>query len=86
MNFFNFLVVIAYLIKHHGHSLSSGYKFLLKVCPTISPNRNYLNQLDKYSSQCEQTSCPNIYWWINVEQEKEKKINDLLYWFCGLLK
>jgi hypothetical protein len=52
---------MAYLIEHHGHSLSSAYSFLLKIRPTISPNVNYLKQLDKYSSQSEQTRCPSIY-------------------------
>jgi hypothetical protein len=58
---FFLLVVIAYLICHHGHTLSSAYLYLLKIRPTICPNRNYLNQLDKYSSQSEQTRCPSIY-------------------------
>jgi len=54
-------IVIAYLISHHGHSLSSAYLLLSKIRPTICPNRNYLNQLDTYSSQSEQTRCPSIY-------------------------
>ncbi len=56
-----FLVVIAYLIEYRGHSLSSAYLFVSKNRPTISPNRNYLNQLDKYSSQWEQNHCPAFY-------------------------
>ncbi|CAF1219800.1 unnamed protein product [Adineta steineri] len=54
-------IVIAYLIEHHGHSLSSAYLLISKIRPTISPNRNYLKQLDKYSSQWEQTHCPSFY-------------------------
>ncbi|CAF1418580.1 unnamed protein product [Adineta ricciae] len=54
-------IVIAYLIAHHGHSLSSAYMYLSKIRSIISPNRNYLKQLDKYSSQCEQIHCPSFY-------------------------
>ncbi|UJR24731.1 hypothetical protein I4U23_006105 [Adineta vaga] len=54
-------IVIAYLIAHHNHSLSSAYLYLSKIRPSISPNRNYLNQLDKYSSQWEHIHCPSFY-------------------------
>jgi len=54
-------IVIAYLIEHHGHSLSTAYSLLLNIRPTISPNRNYLNQLDKYSSQSERTRSLSLY-------------------------
>ncbi len=47
------LVVIAYLIEHQGHSLPSAYSYVLSIRPTISPNINYLNQLNQYSSQSE---------------------------------
>ena len=56
------LVVIAYLIAQHGHSLSSAYVFLSKCRPSISPNRNYLNQLHQYSSQSTNPlHCPSFY-------------------------
>ncbi|CAF3755996.1 unnamed protein product [Rotaria magnacalcarata] len=52
--------VIGYLIEHHGHTVPSAYLLLSNIRPTISPNRNYINQLIKYSSQTELTRCPFI--------------------------
>ncbi|CAF2051022.1 unnamed protein product [Rotaria magnacalcarata] len=53
-------IVIGYLIEHHGHTVPSAYLLLSNIRPTISPNRNYINQLIKYSSQTELTRCPFI--------------------------
>ncbi|CAF5035535.1 unnamed protein product, partial [Rotaria sp. Silwood1] len=54
-------IVLAYLIEHDGHTLSSAYLLLSNIRPTISPNRNYLNQIIEYSSQIEQNRSSLIY-------------------------
>jgi hypothetical protein len=68
--------------------IAQAYLFLSKIRPTISPNRNYLNQLDKYSSRCERNHCPSFYSSKYVEQEKEKEINEcsylLILWFTKI--
>jgi len=43
-------IIIAYLINKMNYSLSSAYKLVLNIRPSISPNRNYLNQLNQYAS------------------------------------
>lgn len=52
----SFLVVMGYLIGQCGYNVCSSYLYLSGLCPGINPNRNYLCQLNEYSSSSSSSS------------------------------
>lgn len=41
-------MVLAYLVKHHGMSLSAAYEYVLSIRPCIHPNTGFWRQLIAY--------------------------------------
>ena len=57
----NELVIMAYLISQKQYDFYSSYKYLLNIRPTISPNQNYLQQLNQYSLKFKEKSIQNSF-------------------------